>query len=145
MTFRNTVENFDLAGTLTMPVGNGPFPAVVLITGSGAQDRDETIFGHKPFKVIADYLTHNGIAVLRYDDRGTGKSKGNAAEATSVDLADDAEAAVEFLMQQPGIDTRKIGLAGHSEGGLIAPIVASRNNNIASTSESHFGYSQSCR
>ena len=131
VTFRNNVENFDLAGTLTMPVGNGPFPAVVLITGSGAQDRDETIFGHKPFKVIADYLTHNGIAVLRYDDRGTGKSKGNAAEATSVDLADDAEAAVEFLMQQPGIDTRKIGLAGHSEGGLIAPIVASRNNNIA--------------
>lgn len=131
VTFRNTVEDFDLAGTLTMPDGTGPFPAVVLITGSGAQDRDETIFLHKPFLVIADYLTRNGIAVLRYDDRGVGKSKGNMAEATSLTLANDAEAAVDYLMKRPGIDTRKIGLAGHSEGGLIAPIVASGNNNIA--------------
>ena len=131
VTFRNSVESFDLAGTLTLPEGAGPFPAVVLITGSGAQDRDETIFMHKPFKVIADYLTRNGIAVLRYDDRGVGKSKGNMATATSLDLANDAEAAVDFLMKRSGIDNSKIGLAGHSEGGLIAPIVASRNNNIA--------------
>jgi pimeloyl-ACP methyl ester carboxylesterase len=131
VTFRNMVENFYLAGTLTLPDGEGPFPAVVLITGSGAQDRDGTIFMHKPFKVIADYLTRNGIAVLRYDDRGVGKSQGSMNEATSLTLADDADAGVEYLINRPEIDTRKIGLAGHSEGGLIAPIVASRNNNIA--------------
>jgi pimeloyl-ACP methyl ester carboxylesterase len=131
VTFRNSVEDFDLAGTLTLPAGEGPFPAVVLITGSGPEDRDETIFMHKPFKVIADYLTRNGIAVLRYDDRGVGKSKGSMAEATSLTLAGDAEAAVDYLMHRPEIDSRKIGLAGHSEGGLIAPIVASRNKNIA--------------
>ncbi len=131
VTFRNAVENFDLAGTLTLPEGKGPFPAVVLITGSGAQDRDETIFYHKPFHVIADYLTRNGIAVLRYDDRGIGKSKGRMNDATTMTLADDAEAAVTYLLQRPEIDRRKIGLAGHSEGGIIAPIVASRNSNIA--------------
>jgi fermentation-respiration switch protein FrsA (DUF1100 family) len=131
VTFRNPVENFDLAGTLTLPQGEGPFPAVVLITGSGAQDRDETIFYHKPFHVIADHLTRNGIAVLRYDDRGIGKSKGRMNDATTMTLADDAEAAVTYLLQRPEIDHLKIGLAGHSEGGIIAPIVASRNGNIA--------------
>ena len=131
VTFRNAVENFDLAGTLTMPQGEGPFPAVVLITGSGAQDRDESIFYHKPFHVIADHLTRNGIAVLRYDDRGIGKSKGRMNDATTMTLADDAEAAVTYLLQRPEIDHSKIGLAGHSEGGMIAPIVASRNGNIA--------------
>ncbi len=90
VTFRNRIENFDLAGTLTLPEGTGPFPAVVLITGSGPQDRDESIFSHKPFKVIADHLTRNGIAVLRYDDRGVGKSKGNMIKATSLTFADDA-------------------------------------------------------
>jgi len=129
--FRNGVENFDLAGTLTLPEGPGPFPAVVLITGSGQEDRNETVFAHKPFLVIADYLTRNGIAVLRYDDRGVGGSKGDAANATSIAFADDAAAAVSYLLGRPEINSKKIGLAGHSEGGLIAPIVASKNNNIA--------------
>jgi pimeloyl-ACP methyl ester carboxylesterase len=125
------VESFDLAGTLTLPEGKGPFPAVVLISGSGAQDRDETLLGHKPFLVLADHLTRNGIAVLRYDDRGVGKSKGNMMNATSMSLAGDAEAAVTYLLSRPEIDRKMIGLAGHSEGGLIAPIVASRNSNVA--------------
>lgn len=131
VTFTNSVENFDLAGTLTLPEGKGPFPAVVMITGSGQEDRNETVFAHKPFLVIADYLTRNGIAVLRYDDRGFGGSKGNAANATSLSFADDAAAAVTFLLGRPEINPKKIGLAGHSEGGLIAPIVASKNKNIA--------------
>jgi len=131
VTFRNPVENFSLAGTLTLPEGEGPFPAVVLISGSGQQDRDETIFLHKPFKVLADHLTRNGIAVLRYDDRGVGGSKGSLTNATSLNFADDAESAVTYLMKRPEIDTRKIGLAGHSEGGLIAPMVASRNPAVA--------------
>ncbi len=131
VSFRNNVENFDLAGTLTLPEGAGPFPAVVMITGSGQEDRNEAVFGHKPFLVIADYLTRNGIAVLRYDDRGFGESKGNAANATSLSFADDAAAAVAYLLERPEINPKKIGLAGHSEGGLIAPIVASKNTNIA--------------
>jgi pimeloyl-ACP methyl ester carboxylesterase len=131
VTFRNSVENFDLAGTLTLPEGAGPFPAVVMITGSGQEDRNETVFAHKPFLVIADYLTRNGIAVLRYDDRGYGESKGNAANATSLSFADDAAAAVTYLLGRPEINPKKIGLAGHSEGGIIAPIVASKNKNIA--------------
>ncbi|MGB8357576.1 MAG: alpha/beta fold hydrolase [Bacteroidales bacterium] len=131
VTFRNNIENFDLAGTLTLPEGNGPFAAVVMITGSGQEDRNETVFNHKPFLVIADYLARNGIAVLRYDDRGFGKSKGNAANATSLSFADDAAAAVSYLLGRPEINPKKIGLMGHSEGGLIAPIVASKNKNIA--------------
>lgn len=131
VTFMNHVEDFVLAGTLTLPEGPGPFPAVVLISGSGQQDRDETIFNHKPFLVLADHLTRNGIAVLRYDDRGVGGSKGKYTHATSLTFADDAEAAVTYLLGRTEIDHRKIGLAGHSEGGLIAPIVASRNNHIA--------------
>lgn len=131
VTFLNQEENFSLAGTLTLPQGEGPFPAVVLISGSGQQDRNETVFMHKPFLVLADHLTRNGIAVLRYDDRGVGKSKGKLNDATSMSFAGDAEAAVKYLMQRPEIDGKKIGLAGHSEGGLIAPIVASRNKDIA--------------
>jgi len=131
VTFRNSTEGFDLAGTITLPEGSGPFPAVVLISGSGAQDRDETLLGHKPFLVLADHLTRNGIAVLRYDDRGVGKSKGNMMNATSMSLAGDAEAAVTYLLSRPEIDKKMIGLAGHSEGGLIAPMVASRNGNVA--------------
>ncbi len=131
VTFQNSAEGFDLAGTLTLPEGTGPFPAVVLITGSGPQDRDETIFNHKPFKVIADHLTRNGIAVMRYDDRGVGGSKGHVTRATSLSFAGDAEAAVAFLEGHPQIDPKKIGLAGHSEGGFIAPIVASRRGTIA--------------
>ncbi|MBI5648594.1 MAG: alpha/beta hydrolase [Ignavibacteriae bacterium] len=129
--FRNTVEDFTLAGTLTMPKGQGPFPAVVLITGSGPQDRDETIFAHKPFLVLADHLTRKGFAVLRYDDRGVGQSKGSSAAATSDQFADDAEAALEYLRTRPELDHSRLGLAGHSEGGLIAPIVAARSKHVA--------------
>ncbi len=131
VTFTNENFKIKLAGTLTIPSGKGPFPAVIMITGSGAQNRNEELMGHKPFLVIADYLTRNGIAVLRYDDRGVGKSQGNYAAATSYDLATDAEAAFIFLMNNPDINPKAIGLAGHSEGGLIAPIVVSKNNKIA--------------
>jgi pimeloyl-ACP methyl ester carboxylesterase len=120
-----------LAGTLTLPPGQGPFPAAVLITGSGAQDRDETLLGHKPFAVLADHLTRKGIAVLRYDDRGFAKSTGNFAQATSPDFATDAEAAVGFLRSRPEIDPARIGLIGHSEGGMIAPIAAVKDPKVA--------------
>lgn len=113
-----------LAGTLTVPEGKGPFPAVVLISGSGPQDRDETLLGHKPFLVVADHLTRRGIAVLRYDDRGTAKSTGDFATATSDDFATDALAAFLWLKDRKEIDRRRVGLVGHSEGGLIAPMVA---------------------
>jgi alpha-beta hydrolase superfamily lysophospholipase len=130
ITFTNEKFNINLAGTLTMPSGNGPFPAVVLITGSGAQNRNEELMGHKPFLILADYLTRNGIAVLRYDDRGVGKSQGVYATATSADLATDAEAAFSYLKNNSKINPKAIGLIGHSEGGLIAPVVASSNPEI---------------
>lgn len=120
-----------IAGTLTIPKGPGPFPAVAMITGSGPQDRNEELLGHKPFLVIADYLARHGIAVLRTDDRGIGKSSGNFATATSADFANDAEAAVKFLETQRRIDHSHIGLIGHSEGGLIAPMVAARSKDVA--------------
>jgi pimeloyl-ACP methyl ester carboxylesterase len=120
-----------LAGTLTLPEGKGPFPAVVLISGSGAQNRDEEIFGHKPFLVLADHLTRHGVAVLRYDDRGVGKSTGAFAGATSEDFAGDAWAAWQALNARPEIDARRIGLLGHSEGGLIAPMLAAAHPEIA--------------
>jgi len=128
--FENKVGGLTLAGTLTLPEGDGPFPAAVLITGSGAQDRDEALMGHKPFAVIADHLTRNGIAVLRYDDRGVGKSQGTYSTATSADLATDAEAAMIYLLSRPEIAGDKIGLIGHSEGSLIATIIASRNQKV---------------
>jgi hypothetical protein len=128
--FPNEKFNIKLAGTLTMPAGQGPFKAVILITGSGAQNRNEELMGHKPFQVIADYLTRNGIAVLRYDDRGVGGSQGKFADATSADLATDAEAAYNFLKTNPKINQAEIGLIGHSEGGLIAPMVAVSNPGI---------------
>ena len=126
-----SVPGVRLAGTLTMPPGAGPFPAVVLVTGSGPQDRNEELLGHKPFLVIADYLARHGIATLRYDDRGVAKSTGKFAAGTSADFADDAEAAVKFLRTQNGIARNKIGIMGHSEGGLIAPMVAARNPDVA--------------
>jgi pimeloyl-ACP methyl ester carboxylesterase len=116
-----------LAGTLTIPKGDGPHPAVVLISGSGQQDRDETIAEHKPFWIIADHLSRNGIAVLRYDDRGFAESTGDASTATLVDFASDAYAAVRWLTEQPEIDAQRIGLIGHSEGAVIAPLVASEH------------------
>lgn len=120
-----------LACTLTTPQGKGRFPAAVLITGSGAQDRDESLLGHKPFLVLADHLTRHGIAVLRCDDRGFAKSTGDFAAATSRDFAADARADVAFLRARPGIDPRRVGLIGHSEGGLIAPLVAADDPRIA--------------
>lgn len=129
--FRNEKDNITLAGTLTYPKENKKYPAVVMITGSGAQNRDEEIFNHKPFLVIADHLTKNGFAVLRFDDRGFGESEGNHSLATTMDFAEDVRAAVNFLKTRDEIDKRKIGLIGHSEGGMIAPIVASSSDDIA--------------
>ena len=111
-----------LAGTLTLPPGDGPFPAAILISGSGPHDRDETLFGHKPFAVWADALTRRGIAVLRYDDRGVGGSTGSFNTATSADFATDAAAAFAWLAARSDIDPRAIGLIGHSEGALVAPL-----------------------
>jgi len=130
VTFPNDKFNIKLAGTLTMPGGPGPFKAVIMITGSGAQNRNEELMGHKPFLVIADYLSRHGIAVLRYDDRGVGGSQGKYSEATSADLATDAEAAFNFLKNNTKINSAEIGFAGHSEGGLIAPIVAASNPSV---------------
>lgn len=121
-----------LAGTLTVPPGpRGPFPAVLLITGSGQQNRDEEVFGHKPFLVLADHLTRAGIAVLRVDDRGVGESTGDFAGATTADFATDVQAGVDFLAHQPEIARDRIGLLGHSEGGIIAPLVASGSSEVA--------------
>jgi pimeloyl-ACP methyl ester carboxylesterase len=120
-----------LAGTLTTPAGDGPHPAVLLISGSGPQNRDEEVFGHRPFLVLSDHLTRRGIAVLRVDDRGVGESTGDAEQATSEDFADDAMAGVEFLLARPEIDPGRIGLIGHSEGGVIAPMVASRSDDVS--------------
>lgn len=120
-----------LAGSLTVPKGDGPFPCVIMITGSGPQDRNEELLGHKPFLVIADHLTRQGIAVLRFDDRGVAKSKGNFATANSADFATDVIAGLEFLKTRKEIDPKKIGLMGHSEGGLIAPMVAAARSDVA--------------
>ena len=130
VSFTNDKFNIKLAGTLTIPSGTGPFKAVVLITGSGPQNRNEELMGHKPFLVIADYLSRNGIAVLRFDDRGVGKSQGTQLNATSADFATDAEAALSFLKNNPKINQKDIGLLGHSEGGLIAPIVGASNPDV---------------
>ncbi|SEI53868.1 hypothetical protein SAMN05216327_102323 [Dyadobacter sp. SG02] len=130
ITFLNEHSNIKLSGTLTLPAKEGSFPAVVLITGSGPQDRNEEIFGHKPFLIIADYLTRHGFAVLRYDDRGIGKSTGRFMTATSLDLASDAESAVAYLKSRKEINPAQVGLAGHSEGGLVAAIAASRSKDI---------------
>lgn len=124
-------QGVTLAGTLTLPKGDGPFPAVILISGSGPQNRDEELLGHKPFLVIADHFTRNGIAVLRFDDRGVGQSTGDFATATSADFATDVQAGVEYLKTRKEINARKIGLAGHSEGGLIAPMVAAKSADVA--------------
>lgn len=135
VTFENTAANATFSGTITLPKvvfkGKKKLPAVILISGSGPQDRNEELVGHKPFLVIADYLTRNGIAVLRYDDRGTAKSTGEFQGATSADFATDAQAAFDFLKNHPDIDASKIGFAGHSEGGLIAPMVAAKNKEVS--------------
>lgn len=130
ITFENKIDKDVLAGTLSLPQKEGKFPAVILITGSGPQNRDEELLGHKPFLVIADYLTKKGIAVLRFDDRGVGKSTGEFKTATTLDFAKDVQAGVAYLQSRKEIDKSKIGLIGHSEGGIIAPIVASNSKEI---------------
>src|SRR5690606_1076498 len=114
----------ELAGTLTLPAGKQEFPTAILISGSGPQNRDEEFMTHKPFLVLADHLTKNGIAVLRYDDRGFAQSTGNHGSATSADFANDVRAAIAYLNTRKEIDPKRIGLIGHSEGGLVAPMVA---------------------
>ncbi len=129
--YENKSAGIKLGGTLTFPETGGPFPAVLLITGSGAQNRDEELFGHKPFLVIADYLTRLGIAVLRVDDRGIGESTGNFAASTTKDFATDVLSGVEYLKSRKEINPKEIGLIGHSEGGIIAPMVASKTKDVA--------------
>ncbi len=131
VSYKNLKDNVKLAGTLTLPRDGARFPAVILITGSGSQDRDETIYGHKPFLVLADYLTRRGIAVLRVDDRGIGGSDPGSLSATSENFAEDVLAGIEFLKARKEIDGKKIGLIGHSEGGMIAPMVAARSKDVA--------------
>ena len=129
--FVNTKAGIKLAGTLTIPEGRGKYPAVVMVTGSGKQNRDEEIAKHKPFWVIADYLTRNGIAVLRFDDRGVGKSTGDFDMATTGDFADDALAAITYLQKREEINRKEIGIIGHSEGGIAASVAASGSQEVA--------------
>ncbi len=129
VTFRN--GDVTLAGTLTLPRAGAPHGAVVMITGSGPQNRDEELFGFRPFRVIADHLTRNGIAVLRYDDRGVGGSTGSVNESTTEDFAYDALAAIDHLQERTDIHARAIGLIGHSEGGVVAPLAASKSDDVA--------------
>jgi pimeloyl-ACP methyl ester carboxylesterase len=132
VTYLNPASGLKLAGTLTLPPGKGPFPVALLITGSGIQDRDETIGGHKPFLVLADALTRKGVAVLRVDDRGAGGSQaGDLKAATTADFVTDVQAGVSFLRGRADIDPDRVGLIGHSEGGLIAPIAAAKDPKIA--------------
>ncbi|HJD91826.1 alpha/beta hydrolase family protein [Bacteroides coprosuis] len=131
ISFPSLDKSITLSGTLTLPDDLKKHPAVVLIAGSGPANRDEEIFGHKPFAVIADYLTRQGLAVLRYDKRGIGESTGSLREATTLNLAEDVEASIQFLRNHPNIQSNNIGLIGHSEGGIIAPMVASRDQAIS--------------
>ena len=131
ITFENKEAGITIAGTLTLPEQGKKFPTVVLVTGSGAQNRNEEIMGHKPFLVIADYLTRNGIAVLRCDDRGVGGSTGVFAEATNEDYASDAEAAINYLKGRKEINPKQIGIIGHSCGGTVAFILGARSKDIA--------------
>lgn len=128
VSFVNEKAGITLRGTLTIPPVKGKFPAVVLVSGSGPQDRNEEILGHKPFLVLSDYLTRHGIMVLRYDDRGTAESEGEHSTATTHDFADDALAAVAFLKRHP--QASMVGIIGHSEGGVIAPIAATQDKDI---------------
>lgn len=129
--FENKIDKVTLAGTLTYPKTKGKFPVVILISGTGAQDRNSELFEHKPFAVIADVLTKKGIAVLRCDDRGVGKSTGSMMNSTTEDFGNDVLAAVEFLKTRPTINFKKIGLIGHSEGGMVAPIVAAKSEDVS--------------
>jgi uncharacterized protein len=128
--YDNPANGIHYAGTITYPNSGGPFPAVLLITGSGQEDRDETVFEHKPFAVIADYLTRRGFAVLRVDDRQMGKSTGDLSKATTLDFSKDVETSLLQLQKSKIVNPEKIGLIGHSEGGLIAAMVAAENPKV---------------
>ncbi len=130
VSYQNNDKTLQYGATITIPEGKGPFPAAVLITGSGPQDRDETIVGHKLFAVLADHLSRKGFIVLRVDDRGVGKSTGLFTAATSADFANDVNSSVDYLLSRPEVDKKKLGLIGHSEGGMIAPMVASQRKDI---------------
>ena len=129
--FENETDGAILAGTLTKPTDDKIKATVILVSGSGLQDRDETVYGHKPFLVLADYLTLNNIAVLRYDDRGVGESKGKLIGSTTETFAGDTYAGIEYLYSRKDIPNSKIGIIGHSEGGLIATLLASQYKNIS--------------
>lgn len=131
VTYLNESAGITFAGTLTLPPGDGPHPAALLITGSGPQDRDESIAGHKPFLVLADDLTRRGIATLRVDDRGVGGSTGSTPQSTTEDFASDALAGVQYLRSRPEVDGDRIGLVGHSEGALVGPMVAAQSSDVA--------------
>ncbi len=130
VTFKNPEADITLSGTLSLPDTKKAYPVVILISGSGPQNRDEELMGHKPFLVLADQLTKNGIGVLRFDDRGTGASKGEFKSATTEDFATDVESAIKYLQTRKEVNKKLIGLIGHSEGGVIAPMVASKNNTV---------------
>ena len=131
VSFRNEADGIELAGTLTRPKSGGPFPIAILISGSGPQDRDESLLDHKPFWVLADHLTRRGIAVLRVDDRGVGKSTGKFENATTEDFARDVRSSIAFVKTAAGLDASRVGLIGHSEGGLVATLVAAGNEDVA--------------
>jgi uncharacterized protein len=131
VSYKNLKDDVKLAGTLTLPRTGRPHPAVILITGSGGQDRNETVAGHRPFLVLADYLTRKGIAVLRVDDRGVGGSDSGSPTATSENYAGDVLAGVTYLLGRKEINPQSIGLIGHSEGGMIAPMVAAHSKDVA--------------
>lgn len=131
VSYKNEKDNVKLVATLTVPRAAGPHPAVILISGSGSQDRNETVAGHRPFLVLSDHLTRNGIAVLRVDDRGVGGSELGSPAATSENFAEDVLAGVRFLKSRKEINPKRIGLIGHSEGGMVAPMVATRSNDVA--------------
>ncbi|MBF4486480.1 MULTISPECIES: S9 family peptidase [unclassified Flavobacterium] len=128
--FVNKTDHVTLAGTLSLPKKEGNFPAVILITGSGKQNRDEEMLRHKPFLVLSDYLTKKGIAILRFDDRGAGESTGDYTKASTIDFTRDVQAGVDYLKTRKEINKSKIGLIGHSEGGVIAPIIAGNSKDI---------------
>src|SRR5439155_1547432 len=131
ITFANATAKISLAGTLTLPRGQGLFPAAILLAGSGPNDRDESLAGHRPFLILADQLARRGIVVLRFDKPGMGKSTGDYANATMEDFAADAEAALAYLKTRKELDAKKIGLIGHSEGGMIAPLIAAHSGDVA--------------
>lgn len=131
LVYTNSDKSITYGATITIPPGKGPFPAAILLTGSGQQNRDEEILGHKPFAVIADHLTRKGIIVLRVDDRGMGQTTGDIFSATTRDFADDALVSLNYLLNRKEVDKSKVGLVGHSEGGMIAQLIAAERKDLS--------------